>query len=129
MKKNWRKNIFRGLCLTSVAFVFQACYGTGPDNGYDLYVKGQVVSKNTGLPIKGIRVSTGESRTQYEFTDEEGQFSFYTPTHPSIQLNFEDVDSIENGFYLPKDTLITTDNKKRISVKIELEEKSDEQEI
>ena len=46
MKSNWKKNLFKGLCLTSVAFVFQACYGTPQDLGYDLLIEGKVMADN-----------------------------------------------------------------------------------
>lgn len=122
MKKNWRKNILRGLCLTSVAFVFQACYGTERDIGYDTLIEGQVVSKTTGKPIKGIKVSTGDNRIQYDLTNEEGQFSFYTIPRSEIELKFEDVDSIQNGLYVSTDTLIALKKSEPTFVKIELEE-------
>jgi hypothetical protein len=55
MKRDWKRKIIGGLCLTSIAFVFQACYGTPQDFGEDLLIEGQVKSKTTGLPIKGIK--------------------------------------------------------------------------
>ena len=54
MKRDWKRKIIGGLCLTSVAFVFQACYGTPQDFGNDLLIEGQVTSKISGLPIKGF---------------------------------------------------------------------------
>ena len=57
MKKDWKRKIYGGLWLTSIAFVFQACYGTPQDFGNDLLLTGQVNSKKTGLPVKGIKVS------------------------------------------------------------------------
>lgn len=98
-----------GLCLTSVAFVFQACYGTPQDFGNDLFVEGKVVAKNTGLPIQGIKVSVLDGNNvlpQYIFTDENGFFSFYTYKLESNKIRFEDIDSVENGAYALKDTVI-----------------------
>lgn len=40
MKRDWKRKIIGGLCLTSVAFVFQACYGTPQDFGNDLLIEG-----------------------------------------------------------------------------------------
>ena len=40
MKRDWKRKIIGGLFLTSVAFVFQACYGTPQDFGNDLLIEG-----------------------------------------------------------------------------------------
>lgn len=121
MKKNWKGFLLKGVCLTSVAFVFQACYGTGPDFGMDLYIAGQVNSKSSGLPIKGIKVSI-ENSPQYTYTDDEGNFSFYTEKRNSTKVQFEDIDFAENGLYLKKDTVLTAVDKEEIYLQIELEE-------
>ena len=76
MKRDWKRKIIGGLCLTSIAFVFQSCYGTPQDFGDDLLIEGQVKSKTSGLPIKGIKVSIAD-KIQYTNTDENGKFSFY----------------------------------------------------
>lgn len=120
MKKDWKGFLLKGICLTSVAFVFQACYGTPQDFGLDIYVAGQVKSKSSGLPIKGIKVSV-ENSPQYTCTDDSGNFSFYMEKRGNTKIKFEDVDSVENGLYLQKDTMLTnTDD--RIYLQIELEE-------
>src|SRR5690554_6966910 len=77
MKRNVIRQIVGGLSLTSAMFVFQACYGTPQDFGLDLLIEGQVKSKTSGLPIKGIKVSVADNM-QYTWTNEEGEFSFYT---------------------------------------------------
>jgi hypothetical protein len=106
MKRNVIRKIIRGLSLTSAMFVFQACYGTPQDFGFDLLIEGQVKSKNSGLPIKGIKVSVADNM-QYEMTDEEGKFSFYTGIIEGLTLQFQDIDSIQNGLYIDKDTVLT----------------------
>lgn len=127
MKSNWKRNILGGLCLTSVAFVFQACYGTPQDFGNDLFVEGKVVAKNTGLPIQGIKVSVLDGNNvlpQYIFTDENGNFSFYTYKLESNKIRFEDIDSVENGAFALKDTVIVLEkNQDSAFVEIELEDK------
>jgi hypothetical protein len=105
MKFNWTKKLLGGLCLSSVAFVFQACYGTPQDFGEDLFVQGKVTDKTTGLPIKGIKVSVVD-RMQYLYTNEEGHFSFYTMRADSTVVRFEDVDSIENCSYASKEIVL-----------------------
>lgn len=117
--KKWIRKIIRGLSITSVLFVFQACYGTPQDFGQDLLIEGQVKSKKTGLPIKGIKVSTDE---QYEFTDKDGNFSFYTIRENNLKINFEDVDAAENGNFSSKDTILTNVSRK-VYLDINLNEK------
>ena len=106
MKRDWKRKIIGGLCLTSIAFVFQACYGTPQDIGQDLLIEGQVTSKTSGLPIKGIKVSVDE-RVQYANTDENGKFSLYMDKLQHAKIKFTDVDSTRNIWISNKDTLIT----------------------
>lgn len=105
MKRNWIRDIIGGISFTSALFVFQACYGTPQDFGMDLLVKGQVKSKTTGLPIKGIKVSALEN-LQYDTTDENGKFSFYTEKLEKITIRFEDIDAGQNGSFATKDSLL-----------------------
>lgn len=106
MKRNWVRKIIGGLGLTSMMFVFQACYGTPQDFEYDLLIEGQVKSKTSGLPLKGIKVSVVENM-QYQITDEDGKFSFYIEMMENLKLQFTDIDSIQNGLYNSKDTVLT----------------------
>jgi hypothetical protein len=132
MKKGWLKNIFKGMCLTSAVFVFQACYGTPQDFGQDVHVNGVVKSKKTGEPIKGIKVSVGllnsnYSKEQYEFkqhghTDESGRFSLYIYETDKVLVSFEDIDSADSKNYATKDTIFTVSGSE-IVLNIELEEK------
>lgn len=123
MKKDWKRKIYGGLCLTSIAFVFQACYGTPQDFGNDLLLTGQVNSRKTGLPIKGIKVSVVDG-IQYVPTDDAGKFSFYIGKTGSIRLKFEDTDADLNGSFQSKDTLVTTNKDvEEINLTIQLEEK------
>lgn len=105
MNKNWKRKILGGLSLTSVLFVFQACYGSVQDFGLDLLIEGKVKSKISGLPIKGIKVSVNDNM-QYSLTDENGRFSFYTEQLDSLLIKFEDIDSSQNGLFNNKDTLL-----------------------
>jgi len=102
-------------------FVFQACYGTPQDIGYDTLVEGKVKSKTTGLPIKGIKVFPTNG-LQHQYTGEDGNFSFYCNTPGDVMLRFEDADSTQNGSYLPKDTLLTN-LKDTIFIEVALEDK------
>jgi putative lipoprotein (rSAM/lipoprotein system) len=121
MKRNRIRKIIGGLSFASALFIFQACYGTPQDFGYDFLVEGQVKSKTTGLPIKGIKVSVAD-KIQFQMTDENGQFSFYTESVPSLAIKFQDVDSAQNGQFIEKDSVLTeiSDN---VFLNIVLEEK------
>ena len=48
--------IYRGLGVTAVSLIFQACYGMPYDMGDDVTIYGSVRAKETSKPIKGIRV-------------------------------------------------------------------------
>jgi hypothetical protein len=104
MNKILRK-LASGLSLTSALFIFQACYGSPQDMDADIFIEGQVKSKVSGLPVQGIKVSVEES-AQFQFTDNDGRFSLYTGIHDSYKLMFEDTDSVNNGHFADKDTVI-----------------------
>ena len=71
------RNIFNGISLTAVAFIFQSCYGPEPDWRYcDVKLTGTVTSKTTNLPVKGIKIAVDKG-LNYGFTDEDGKFDFY----------------------------------------------------
>ena len=116
-----KKIVVGGLSLTSAMFVFQACYGTPQDFGLDFLVEGQVKSKISGLPIKGIKVSVADN-LQYEYTNDEGRFSFYTEKRDNLSILFEDIDSIQNGIYLNRDTVLKN-SKEKVFLDIKMEEK------
>jgi len=99
------RKVYGALSLSSALFVFQACYGTPPDMGMDVYIQGFVKSKTTNQPITGIKVSI-ENYPQYEVTDSEGKFKIYTSRDSVYKIKFEDVDFSQNGAFLPKDTIV-----------------------
>lgn len=121
MKNNWIRKIVGGLSLTSVLFVFQACYGTPQDFSYDLYVEGLVKSETTGLPIAGVKVSVVD-HMQYELTNEEGYFSFYTEREVSLKISVQDIDAEQNGAFEDKDIVITN-AEERVFLNVDLQEK------
>ncbi|HNW52024.1 MAG TPA: hypothetical protein PKH79_13140 [Prolixibacteraceae bacterium] len=100
-----RRAIFGTLSFSAALFVFQACYGTLEDAGIDVSIRGLVTSKTTSLPIPGVKVSI-EDQPQYEITDEEGKFHIYTSNDSICNLRFKDIDSTQNGKFLPKDTVL-----------------------
>jgi len=104
--------VFRGIGVSVVSLVIQACYGViPPDEPYAEYgmpapaygmppyeetsIYGKVVAKETGKPIFGIQVSVEETDLQ-ERTDKNGRFSLYAPIREVYKLKFEDVDGPYN---------------------------------
>jgi len=109
MKRNWIKKIIGGLSFTTALFVFQACYGTPQDFGFDSYVEGTVKSRTTDLPINGIRVliyAENAINNHYLYTDEKGYFSLYSERGSDVKLRFDDADADENGLFATKDTIL-----------------------
>ena len=111
--------IYKTISLTSVVFIFQACYGTDRDFGLDVLIQGVVKSKATAQPIEGIKVSI--DLYQYELTDSEGKFNIYVPADSVYKIKFEN--SKENGEFLPKDTVLRNTTNKFIFLNISLDEK------
>ncbi|MEN8228264.1 MAG: radical SAM-associated putative lipoprotein [Bacteroidota bacterium] len=121
MKPGWLRNIVRGLSFTSALFIFQCCYGTPQDLHSDIMVQGIVKSQTSGNPIEGIKVSVANN-SQYEHTDKDGFFAFYTEPSNTLTLKFEDVDDVQNGSYSYKDTVLS-ETWEHVYLEIEMEEK------
>ena len=92
------RKIYTGLGLTTVALVFQACYGTPQTMGLDVLIRGVVKSKTTNEPIEGIKISV-KDMYQYELTDSAGKFQFYVPQEEICIIQLDDIDGTENGSY------------------------------
>ena len=122
LRRIFRK-IIGGISLGSALFVFQACYGI-PNDEIGLTVKGIVTSESSKEPIMGIKVELDieEQSPQYTYTDVNGYFGFYLPRISQTNLSFTDVDSIENGSYVRKDTLVELPKYGVIHLDIELQE-------
>ena len=121
MKQYWLRNIIRGLSFTSALFIFQCCYGTPQDLNSDIMVQGKVKSKTSGNPIEGVKVSV-TNNTQYEHTDKDGFFAFYTEAANTLTLKIEDIDDVQNGSYADKDTVLI-ETWENVYLEIEMEEK------
>ncbi|MDR1757713.1 MAG: hypothetical protein LBR51_01965 [Bacteroidales bacterium] len=120
----WIRPFLKGFSLTSVAFVFQACYGA-PESYYQLEtveISGTVTSKNTGQPIPGIKVEPAYWASF--LTDENGDFHYYSTQDDQETLRFSDIDSTKNGSYLPLDTTFNTMNMTKVRLNISLQETS-----
>lgn len=87
----------------------------------DVRVHGKVLSKTSGLPIPGIRISVPD-QAQHAFSGDEGGFSFYTVLSEIMTLRFEDVDSTENGHFVDRDAVLR-DFENDVYLEMELEER------
>ena len=124
------RKIFGGISLTAVAFTFQACYGTGPDEHCDMRFTGTVISKTTNLPIQGIKVALNDGII-YGFTDKNGKFDIYAYEMDlncedcisgKAKIHFLDVDGADNGHFadLSRDVIYPKCNGE-VEMNIELE--------
>jgi hypothetical protein len=102
------RKIYTGLGLTTVALVFQACYGPPQAIGLDALIRGTVKSKATDKPIKGIKVSVKDVY-QCEATNEAGEFQLYVPWERSYTVLFEDIDDEENGVYSSQEVSVESE--------------------
>ena len=137
------RTIFGCISLTAVAFVFQACYGPGPDPYYDIRLTGVVKSKTSKTPIKGIKITVNNGKIYnnengYGMTDENGKFDFYTSvpdygyynyrdsinySPDSVRIHFLDIDGLENGHFSDKTIIINPAHKDEVKINVELDTK------
>jgi len=124
LRKSLRK-IFNGISLTAVAFIFQACYGPCHDCFCDVKFTGTVMSTNTNLPIKGIKVTVNNDSHNIGITDENGNFEFYAGVgvYTDVSIYFLDIDGVENGYFSDKTITIEATCKDEVKLNVELEEK------
>jgi len=134
------RTIFGCVSFTAVAFVFQACYGTGPDPFYDVKFTGTVKTKDTNLPIKGIKVMVNDGTVyganNYGISDENGHFDFYAYipkygyfnpkdgiyyTPDNVRVHFLDIDTLENGYFFDKTIIVAPAHKDEVKINVELE--------
>jgi hypothetical protein len=118
-------------------FIFQACYGMAkygmPEDLYeDVQITGCVKSHSSNEPIKGIKVQVHESEYG-DFTDENGEFSFYSPRYSNdyyscggsynFPIVFKDVDGDENGSYADSTFMVNVYGQHEVTINILLKEK------
>jgi len=134
--RNLMRAIFGGVSLTAMAFVFQACYGTGPDDYEDVKFTGTVRSSTTNLPIEGVIVTVNNEGHYKGITDKDGKFDFYADvpyravygkddtrcTPDKVMVQFLDVDGNKNGMFADTTLFVNTVNKKEIIIDLQLTE-------
>ena len=120
------RRFFQGISLTAVAFVFQACYGPGPDRYHDVKLTGTVTSKTTNLPIKGIKIAVNDG-LNYTYSDENGKFDFFASnidlySQSKMNVHFLDIDGIENGHFADLTKVIDHAGKNEVKIDVKLED-------
>ena len=111
-----------------MAFVFQACYGPGPDYGKncDMNVKGVVVSKSTNMPVEGIKV-VAENLTA-GFTDKDGRYDFFVAiprkfeNSVRFELRFQDTDGLQNRHFADTTIMVRCGCNEQVVTNVELRE-------
>jgi len=125
--RKFLRKIFNGISLTAVAFIFQACYGPGPDMLCDFKLSGTVTSKTTDMPIQGIKITVDEGYN-FGITDKNGNFQFYANVldcqtlKDGVHINFLDIDGIENGHFADQTVFVEQVQKNEYIINVVLDE-------
>jgi hypothetical protein len=102
------RTVFRGIRVSAISLILQACFSVayGPPNPSAAYgppppkekdsISGTVISKETGKPIPGIKVSVEETES-YKLTDNNGNFEIILPRKNYYLLKIQDIDGPANG--------------------------------
>lgn len=125
MSMIFRKATFNFLKLLSLSIsailgIFCGCNGIGPVVMYgmpsaDYKVSGSVSSTDQNMPIKGLLVSIADTLNPSRIidstkTDSLGRYSLQFSSAPwqnTWHLKAKDVDSVQNGSFAAKDTIIS----------------------
>ncbi len=109
MAKGFKKKAIRSFLglfsLSTMLFVFQACYGTPQDFGSDVLIEGVVRSESDNQTVQGIRIGFMDM-PQYTVTDKDGYFSLYCPEKEMYAFILQDEDKSRHGSYSEADTTI-----------------------
>jgi len=123
----WLHNLLKGFSLTGALFVFQACYGIPEpplyEEGGEAPMSFSLVSKATGAPLEGIRISASiyspdRSFSEIGVTGADGKCQVRIPYKRNIEgpyIVFED----PQGQYFVKDTTLTDLRERDITVKLD----------
>ena len=118
-------DILKGASLTGALFVFQACYGMPQvplmEDGGEAPMSFSLVSRTTGEPLEGIRITGGalkQDPTVLGITGADGRCRVMIPYIRNLEgpfLRFED----PQGLFTVKDTTLADLREREIVVKLE----------
>ena len=102
LSNKWFKNSIKILSLSTIGFVFQACYGVDSDYCRDVEIEITVLDPE-GNPLPGIEVKVNDfiSRT----TNEDGVFRTFSPQYDEYNVCI-----VGNEFYHSFDTILTNES-------------------
>ena len=132
------RKVFRAISVSVVSLILQACYGIFPPETIECEygmpypesqqtsITGTVVSRKTGQPIFGIKVSI-EGTNYSARTNEDGEFSFWVPIRDVYKIIFEDVDGPYNDglFKTDKFTLKQNSTYYKLLISMDLDTETD----
>jgi len=96
---------------------FTSCEKTLEEYGtpWETYaIKGAVVNKTDGKPIKGIKVNVVPYDDLSVLTDEKGEFKFSDTSGQEGSLAFTDIDGEANGLFVSDTVKVDYDNAEHI---------------
>ena len=123
----WLHNLMKGASLTGALFVFQACYGVPQpaltDEAGSAPMSFSLVSKQTGEPIEGVRITgnaTGgvESFKELGVTGADGKCRVSLPYVRNLEgpfVRFEDPE----GLYAAVDTSFADLREREIVIRLD----------
>ena len=132
--RKFLRRLLEGTIFAVIIFVFQGA-GCETEPFYDIRLTGTVKSKNTNLPIKGIKVAVSDvydGQYGYGFTDKNGKFDFYAKVpnedntyfkYDSVYVYFLDIDGTQNGYFEDRIFIITPARKDEVRINVELNQK------
>lgn len=110
----WLRGLMKASALTTVMFIMQACYGVPSTDLCEFTLSGYITDKVTGQPLEGIKLSSRNLDTNYDYitaeTDSNGYFQILQWGNcrdlSCFNLKINDVE----GYYTPIDTTVYSDS-------------------
>jgi len=121
LKRSFIRQLIGFFSLTTLVFVFEACYGTPQDFGDDVEISGHVLSSADGQAIEGIKVQI-QNNNYYVVTGTDGSFSIFTSPGQDYYLTFSDNNPDQYGNFVGKDTLLKLGLDSLNNIEIRLDE-------
>ena len=110
----WLRGLMKASALTTVMFIMQACYGVPSIDQCEFVLSGYVTDKVTGQPLEGIRLSSRNLDTNYDYitaqTDSTGYFEILQWGNCRYGASFNLKANDAEGYYMPIDTVLSSDS-------------------
>ena len=110
----WLRGLMKASALTTVMFIMQACYGVPSTDQCEFVLSGYVTDQVTGKPLKGIKLSSRNLDTNYDYitaeTDSDGYFEMLQWGNCRDLSCFNLKVNDAEGYYTPIDTAVYSDS-------------------